>query len=132
MTWLPLIVGPEERDLIQRVRDWAVQNPVSIKTLRRYVKTKSGSYRLPEPAQVLLPKGYAVGYTVEEQPRGLSGHVAIWLVGRRELPGAVPCEVILNEFGFGATETETWVYRNTVNVLEPLKAGGIDEISRAG
>jgi hypothetical protein len=93
-------------------------------------KTMTGDY---PPAgdypdfKVLIPNGFRVVYSIEEQPIGWCGHLSVSVDSPEKVPGIPAVEAIMAEFGMGKDINNclnVWIEETeprAVNVLTKLE-----------
>lgn len=123
----PLILGPDEQRLIQKIIDHAEQHPLDLATLRAIMAGR----QLP-PGDRLgrvgeIPFGYRVCYSIEQQPRGWMRHLSVSVDAPGKWPQPIAVERLMTAFGFRCAQLddpEVAIYQEdaveAVNVLEPL------------
>lgn len=117
----PLILNDEVRQQIARVIEYGNSHRYDIGMMNRLSR---GMMELPgdDPNRVILiPIGYRVGFTVEQQPFGWSRHVSIYVLDKnpRVAPNPVAVDTILGEFGL-----PSWKKCTTGWVESPEESGG--------
>lgn len=66
----------------------------------------------PASEQVIIPHGYRVAFSIEEQPIGLCGHLSISVDAHGKLPSPEAVSMIAKEYGItwpGAADATTWL-----------------------
>lgn len=103
-------VQAEIRRMIERARAkpvpidlvMAMRAPDQQKPVVDLVDRKPGAPRRPPSQSILIPDGYQVAFSFEEQPGGIVRHISVAVEGGNA--GAVPMpaavEMIAREFGF--------------------------------
>lgn len=121
-----LIIGERERAEIAKVIRQATENPISLSKIREQAISQPPPGQRGNPT-VILPIGYGVSFTIEEQPFGVSRHISISVDRPGMLPNVEAVNWILEEFGFVNRVGELYVFledigssEKAVNCLEPL------------
>jgi hypothetical protein len=135
MTW-PLIIGNVERDAIAVAVRRAKAHPIAwveLKDIAIDTPTGSLSYKerqglpsRPPSQEVLLPIGFRVCFSIEEQPAGLVRHLSISVDNPGKILTAIAVMMIAKEFGFSEfplQQGRVWVEEfapgeHAVNVCE--------------
>lgn len=101
---VPFMIGPEQHELILAALKQAKQNPISLETIQKVAMKEPKEFvtmedRSPEIEElvekhvnVLLPFGYRLAITVEEQPPGPCLHLSLsseLIKGRTPVPEAL-------------------------------------------
>src|SRR5215471_15295322 len=104
-----LLLGPDERERLQRLRELAAAHPVDMAVVMQRLQTKGGHrlhMRRMARQTICLPVDYAVTLSIETgHPCGTARHLSVSIEkdGRLPLPEAV--WMIAEELGFvGALE----------------------------
>lgn len=117
-----LILGDEQRDLIQALKAHAEKNPIKWDRMLRMLKQEEGPIGDDPDFRIELPIGVRIVYSIETQPSGLARHISISLRGKKKPPSVSLVEVIAKEFGFKNDDTrpkKVWLDGiNVVNCLE--------------
>ncbi len=133
----PLIIGTAEREAIAALIGKAATRVTPIRQVMRIAQARLRSARNPlnDDMTLLIPTGFQVTYTHEEQPRCTCRHISISLVAapdRGPHPAAV--QMLLDEFGFKNRLEELPFYvtqddggTTIIDVLEPLD-GDVDRL----
>lgn len=129
-----LVIGPDQKAQIAALIAVAEANPVSLETVKRLVAAMEAGEELPaglnDGMTIVIPHGYEVTYTHEEQPGGMCRHMSVAVI-RPDNPNAMPSQAAMAAImvGFGFVNDlrgcKIWVEehpekRTSINVLEPV------------
>ena len=124
-----LIIDSKE---VQRLKDNAKWNPVSLEIVRKLVKGEPGIIPGDQEDFTMTAGEYKIVYTYEEQEQGICRHLSVSINGRDLLPSPLGIRMICEEFGFinqfpdGFPEPFIWKEKfkvkdqMAINILEPL------------
>jgi hypothetical protein len=131
-----LLIGPEQRDALASLREWAAGAPVDMRTLRERIGTAEGkaAHVAHMTAQTIeLPVGFLVTFSIEVgHPCGVARHMSVSsrAEGRLPLPDAI--WMIAEELGFAGGLETCFVYPEelrghgrAINVVQPVGTGAI-------
>lgn len=121
-----LIIGPEQEATIARLIAEAEKNRIPFAEIERRTKGQPAVGKRGNPTCV-LPMGFAVSFTIEEQPWGWSRHVSISVLKHGRAPTIEACNMIAAAFGFINRVGAAYGFLEdigdgdkAVNLLEPL------------
>lgn len=133
MTGTPLLIGTDEVQALQTLRDLAAQNQFDVRPIhdRPHDRKLMEAHRKRMSAQtIMLPVAYFVTFSIETgHPSGVARHMSMSVEreGRAPLPEAV--WMVAEELGFvGGLETcAVWLEDlsdggKAVNVVQPLRS----------
>jgi len=94
-----LIINDEVRSEIEKVKQFAVQHPISTEDIQKIVKGE-----MPPPGDVpyftcMIPIGFKAVYTIEYQPAGECEHISISTAACGQMPTNEEVEQITEAFG---------------------------------
>ncbi|HEY2147255.1 MAG TPA: hypothetical protein VGH32_04915 [Pirellulales bacterium] len=113
----PLLIGPDERAAIAKVKEIAAANPLRWETLKgiaiddreaptRELKLADRPEGYRPPSQfVELPVGYMVAFSIEEQPAGWLRHLSVSVDKKGKLPHPEAMRMIALEFGMARSSS---------------------------
>jgi hypothetical protein len=151
MVPVPLIIGPDEKVLLQQLRELAALHPVDMPALMERLKTVYGRFlhrQQMNKQTVRLPSALAAAFFVTfsievGHPCGTARHMSM-SVKREDLPAPeaqdrvphpVGVEMVAAEFGFAGGLEACAVWRETlsdggvaINVLQPIAAAAAEEL----
>lgn len=123
----PLMIGPKQKAGIMRVIKFAESNRIPIDALKKVVADpKAPAVGDQKERVILLPIGFRVVFSIEEQPAplGWSRHVSISVSRRGRFPHEAAVALILHEFGFNPGPRITYLEEGrSVNVIQSMAAG---------
>ena len=133
MTGTPLMLGPDEREALVRLRALAEARPVDMSTLERAIATPEGKahHRIRMTEQtVLIPLAYMVTFSIEtNQPHGTARHMSMSVQKAGRVPTGHAVWMVAVELGFTGSlgECSTWLeelqgHGQAVNVVQYVKA----------
>jgi hypothetical protein len=137
----PLIITKQTDQDIARMKEWAMRkdNIITLERLKAMMK-EEGPMGQPigdDPRhKMVIPLGYMVVYSVEEQPMGLTHHISISVApdsdpkNTEPMPNVYALDVILNAFGLPGHDKAmiTWLEdfgagtTKAVNLVYPMEA----------
>lgn len=125
---IPLVIDEKVRADIQRVKEYASKNVVSLETLKGLMAGQG----LPLPGDkeefsLCVPMGFKVVYSHEEQPHGVCRHLSISINVEGRVPHPQAVIMMCQEFGFINVFADCMVWTEkigdaleAINVVEPL------------
>ena len=146
----PFVIGNVEREAIRAAVKYARAHPVPIDVVMRSVnmeKENTDTYAIedrppgytgrPEPAQVMLPFGYRLAVSCEQQPAGMCLHLSMSAPDPvNRVPHPAACEMVLEAAGIDSeTPTRQWLEEfmvdnkrsgkawNCIAVIAPAEGG---------
>lgn len=109
MTNRPLIINDEVRAKIAEAIKRAEANPLPLAyiksaavpayTVDLKLSERKPGFERPESENVLIPVGFRVAFSIEEQPVGMCGHLSISVDNPRKVPHPEAVKMIANEYG---------------------------------
>lgn len=120
----PLIITEIERANILRVREYALQHPVSYQELLLLMKGELAPVGDNPNHACRLPVGYRCVFSIEEQAAGKIRHLSVSVSEAGKYPNEYSIDMIAHEFGFQhRLASRKWVgyveeEAGAVNVLE--------------
>lgn len=113
-----LIINPEIQAQIKNVCDEARKKTLPWSILKKYVVPDLNEVRLSDRKpgseevidrgeQIVIPNGYLVMLSFEEQPDGIMRHLSVSLVDSKKMPSPEAVDMILSEFGFDTIPMRT-------------------------
>lgn len=134
----PVMIDNTVRTAIKELVGKAFANPVSLESIKARIAAgenvtnpearSAETDAFHDDLSLIIPSGYKVVFTVEEQPGGLSRHLSMSspTPGRAPIPAAV--QMVMDEFGFETPLQECFIYPETfqqnwvaINVIERIK-----------
>jgi hypothetical protein len=125
-----LVIGPEEKEDIKQLITYAENNVIKLDRLKAMVAKQAPPVGDLPGYRMILPNGYRVVYSVEEQPSGLFRHISISLKNGSPPPPAI--DMIIAEFGFktklengrvrSGPVSQLWLEGTALNLLEKIEA----------
>lgn len=110
----PLLLGPDERQKIDELRQMAAANPMNVLSVDAAAKADIDAFRdMMRMQSIVLPVGYSVSYSHEIQPAapppGLCHHISISVMQPGFLPSQTAVGMILEAFGMKPlAQSESW------------------------
>jgi hypothetical protein len=108
--------------LLTQLKKRAEADPVPLARVIELSKATESPDDLNMDKTVMVPFGYVVTYTHEEQPRGLFRHLSVSVKGQK-LPSKESVIFVMEVLGFagGLEDCMVWVENSVaVNVLQPV------------
>jgi hypothetical protein len=94
-----LLIGPEERVAIAKLRLLAEANPFDPQRVIEAAERDMAAYRAwMDGLSITLPSGYWVTYSHEDQPCGRCHHISISVDRPNKMPHPEAVQMILREF----------------------------------
>jgi hypothetical protein len=138
-----LMIGATEQQKIAAMIAYAKAHPLLFDVVRKAavadtvlmkLKDRPPGFERPASQHLVLPGGYRVAYSVEQQPPGLCSHLSISVVGRKEkgkMPSPQAIHMIAEEFGVPYPADKMWMEEfepgefaiNLVSLFAPTKEG---------
>ena len=119
---IPLIIGPDEREKIKNLIQYAERHPYNTEKL---IKIAEGILDPPgdnDNFVVIIPHGFRCVFTVEYQKPGLMRHLSISVAKKGRYPNEHAVQMIANEFGFTGELEDWFVYGEkeveAINVMQ--------------
>jgi len=135
-----LIIGAPEREKIAELKASATAYPVRWErhavvedTHMLMLKDRKPGHERPPSAHLVLPGGFRVAYSVEEQPAGYCAHLSISVNRHRKgmMPSLEAVQLIASEFGMAFPADKMWNEEfepgnyaiNLLELIEPREEG---------
>lgn len=121
-----LVMGPDQREALKKVREYAEANPVTSERFQRIMHGEEPTVCEDPRFQAELPVGYRVAFSIEDQPKaGKVRHLSMSVDRRGKLPSLEVVLMVMEELGFRAKSfkevSRAWVENNiAINVLEAV------------
>lgn len=101
MAW-PLIIGPAEREAMQKVKEYAIAHPLDITEVQQ-LEAGNGTYVSDRPGHnCVVPVNFWICFSVEAALAGSDGmvcHLSISIANHDKFPSPEACQEIVNCFG---------------------------------
>ena len=131
MALTPLIIGAEQRALLQGLRDKAVAEPIDMPAVIELIRTREGLARhLARMADftIDLPSIYRATFTIEAgHPAGLCRHLSVSIKRHGRMPSHEAVWMIAEELGFkvGLHACAIWTEDigegdHAANIVQPM------------
>ncbi len=124
-----LIIGPEERDKLQRLKEFAETNPLSMQDLQATIAGTKPPVGDDVRFVVYVPNGYRVVYSIEEQKPGKYRHCSISVSEKGKFPNPIAFNELIKLLGFkyqllesNLSENMPYIHLepNAINILEKM------------
>jgi hypothetical protein len=129
MTLRPLVIGAEQKLVIQQLVKHAEEHPVSIHEVVRAMGNPDRAVGNDPSFQCVIPLGYLCVYSHEQQTPGMCKHLSVSVDGDGKAPSPAALLMLMQEFGFrGGFESLDSVWeeqisdsKSAINVLQLIK-----------
>lgn len=127
----PLVIGAEQREVIQRLIKHAEEHVVPIHDVVRAMGNPDRAVGNDPSFQCVIPVGYVCTYSHEQQTPGICRHLSIAVAGDGKAPNPAAVQMLMQEFGFrggfealdGVWEEEINPTKSAINVLQLISNG---------
>lgn len=123
-----LIIGPKEKEKLQRLKEFAEANPIQYAEMMKIMNGKKNPVGDDPRFVAYIPEGFRVVYSVEAQKAGLMRHCSISVRGNGKLPNVAAVDELIKLLGFSgihegaANNAYIWLENDdsAINILELL------------
>lgn len=127
----PLIIGPEARERIKAVKEYARAHRIALAELQRLAAAQTPVGDEYPGGRLVIPVGYRVYFSIEEHPAGWCYHISISVAADGLWPNPLAVGAILSEFEIepGLSTHYNEERCQAVNFIQPI---GIEDARARG